>query len=321
MALNLLHFDDALLSQPLFMQECARLGASEIDLRDVGPEMRLWAREPIVERVRQRLRDSLTGVTNGGPILSWSGSGDFHHVTALITGLMAEVRGKPITIVQFDNHPDWVSFAGGLHCGSWVRHVLDAGIASRVVGLGMTSRDLAWPEFKGASLDHVASGRLVLFSLDPPKSIVIGNYGAGPGHEQRGRRIFWRSFPSEGGQKATEEPVLTAIGTEAIYITIDKDILTPAGALTNWDQGLLTLGELLAWLDVLMRRFTILGIDITGDYSAPNFSGSSWDRLKKMGESILDHPGRPKDTDTKVTAALNQATNLQLLSALRAHLC
>lgn len=315
MALNLLHFDDALLSQPLFMQECENLGASAIDLRDVGPEMRLWGRDGVLDRVRRRLRDELS---RGGPLLSWSGSGDFHHVTALITGIIAEQRQAPVTIVQFDNHPDWVSFDGGLHCGSWVRHVLETGIAGTVVGLGMTSRDLAWPELKKASLNHVASGRLVLFSLDPPTTYVAGTYRDGRGHAQRGRRIFWNKFPTDA-QQPDAETVLSAIGTGAIYITIDKDILAPAGASTNWDQGTLRLDELLVWLDVLMQRCTILGIDVIGDYSTPVYSGSSWDRLKKMGEAAFDQPHWP--ADPSAAAALNQSANLRLLATLQEHLC
>ena len=109
MPLNLLHLDDALLSQLAFRQQCIGLGAHESELRDIGPDVRLWARNDVVELVRKRLSVELSDLATDEPQLTWIGSGDFHHITALLVELLTEARRTRLTIVQFDNHPDWVA--------------------------------------------------------------------------------------------------------------------------------------------------------------------------------------------------------------------
>ena len=52
-----------------------------------------------------------------------------------------------------------------------------------------------------------------------------------------------------------------------IYISIDKDILAPAYSSTDWDQGDMTLEELLSMLGALLTLHQIIGIDICGDAS------------------------------------------------------
>ena len=177
MNLNLIHLDDALIGQPAFLQACGGLDAVQIDVRRSGPDLRLWATHDDYSVLTDELREKLSGLASTRPLVTWLGSGDFHHVSSALVKLRAEALGKPLTIVHFDNHPDWVSFAGGLHCGSWVRYVLETGAVDRVISLGLTSRDLAWPEFKGAALDLVASGRLVVFPLDPPATVVFSKIG------------------------------------------------------------------------------------------------------------------------------------------------
>ena len=83
MRLNLVHFDDALIRQPLFREAGAKIGAREHDLRDAGPEVRLWARSKALADVSVRLAPIFDGL-DAEPLVTWMGSGDFHHVTALI---------------------------------------------------------------------------------------------------------------------------------------------------------------------------------------------------------------------------------------------
>ena len=318
MRLNLVHFDDALIRQPLFREAGGKLGARERDLRDVGPEVRLWARANALADVRKRLAPIFDGPDAAEPLVTWMGSGDFHHMTALIVGALARASAEPLTIVAFDNHPDWVAYRGGVHCGSWVRHVLDQKVVERVVGVGMTGRDLAWPEFKRAALDHVAAGRLVLFPMTGAASFVAGNYRHGAAHEQKGRRLSWKGLPP-AFTAADAERVFSAVQTGAIYITIDKDVLAEADAVTNWDQGRLALPDLLLWLGALAARFKVAGVDIIGDHSRPQFKGSKLSRILKHGEILFDHPRRHRDEGQ--TAAVNQRTNLSILKTLETVLC
>ena len=65
----------------------------------------------------------------------------------------------------------------------------------------------------------------------------------------------WKAFASEH----VSEPV---------YISIDKDVLDPSSAITNWDQGSLTLSELEQLLAVVFRQERVIGIDICGECPA-----------------------------------------------------
>jgi arginase family enzyme len=69
----------------------------------------------------------------------------------------------------------------------------------------------------------------------------------------------------------TGEPqkFLSMIPTEDIYISIDKDVLDRAFAVTNWDHGNMHLRELLVALQTLVRQKNVLGIDVCGELPVP----------------------------------------------------
>lgn len=318
MNLNLLHFDDALLGQPRFLETCESAGAHQIDLRGIGPAIRLWATAPQIDDVRRRLRNSMVGLDDKRPLVTWLGSGDFHHVTAVIVELLAEHQTAPVTILHFDNHPDWVAHRNGLHCGSWINHVLATGLASRVITIGVTSRDLAWPEFKGAGLEFVASGQLVIIPIDPPRTWLWRNMPAGPAHRMQGSQLIWSDLDQNSGHERLTA-IRDLIETDAVYITIDKDALDSPDAITNWDQGQLSVESLLQCVSALTTGRTVVGIDVVGDHSSPEFAGSLVTLALKRSEALADQPWRsyPKEA----AAHVNQATNLRLLAAFEAQLC
>lgn len=53
----------------------------------------------------------------------------------------------------------------------------------------------------------------------------------------------------------------------AVYLSIDKDVLSPEYARTDWDQGDMTLDELMASVADVASGKTILGIDVCGGLS------------------------------------------------------
>ena len=53
-----------------------------------------------------------------------------------------------------------------------------------------------------------------------------------------------------------------------LYISIDKDVLSREYSITDWDQGDMSLGDLVAMLDKL-RGYDVLGVDICGDSKNP----------------------------------------------------
>ena len=50
-----------------------------------------------------------------------------------------------------------------------------------------------------------------------------------------------------------------------IYISLDKDVLVPEDARTDWSQGNMTLMELQQHLRGLQKKYSILGVDICGE--------------------------------------------------------
>ena len=52
-----------------------------------------------------------------------------------------------------------------------------------------------------------------------------------------------------------------------VYLSIDKDVLSPDYARTNWDQGRMTLPQLKAVVGEIAAKREILGIDVCGGLS------------------------------------------------------
>jgi arginase family enzyme len=136
MHIQLLHLDDGLRHQRAFLEACQAEGAGETDLSAEAGAIRLWGKERDIEKLGRTLP------AVGGARLAVMGSSDFHHVTALLVQQLDQSGSQPFTIVQFDNHPDWVRFKGGLHCGSWVNRALSHPNVRKVVTIGVTSNDL-----------------------------------------------------------------------------------------------------------------------------------------------------------------------------------
>jgi len=157
MRIELLHLDEGLTHQEIFLATAENAGAYALDLRASGRQVRLWGMDSELGAVKSQLP------TSSEPILTFMGSGDFHHVTALLLERLAEASVEPFTIIHFDNHPDWVRFSGGMHCGSWVNRALAIPSVSKIVTLGVCSHDLRFPECKGGNLKAMSEGRLELF--------------------------------------------------------------------------------------------------------------------------------------------------------------
>ncbi len=249
-----------------------------VDLRDLAPALRLWSRGRNIERARARIAQSADPL----PSITFLGSGDFHHLAALL----AERVQTPFTLLHFDNHPDWVRLAPRWHCGSWVNRVLALPNVRRVVTLGPCSDDLVDPGRKGGNLPALDAGRLVLFPWEHAPSRVRRRIADGPGHAWRDGHIEWRNLSGVPVDEAVAM-VLAAIPTDDVWITIDKDVLPEHEALTNWDQGLMPLATLLAMLRAIGQQRRVLGADICGEYSPPRHA--NW--LKRV-EARLDQPAR-----------------------------
>ncbi len=259
---------------------------TRVELRDIGPALRLWSRARSIDAARTRIAQA----ADPRPSVTFMGSGDFHHLAALL----AERLDEPFTLLHFDNHPDWVRLAPRWHCGSWVNRALALANVRRVVTVGPCSDDLVDPGRKGGNLRALDTGRLVLFPWQHAPSRARRRIADGPGHAWREGRIHWRNLSEEPVQQAVER-VLATIPTEAVWITIDKDVLPEHEALTNWDQGRMPLTVLLGMLHAIGARKRLLGADICGEYSPPRHA--NW--LKRI-ESKLDQPTRNASDQQRV---------------------
>lgn len=181
-----------------------------------------------------------------------------HHYAAL--ALIAR-HTEPFTLVLVDRHTDCAAGDASepLSCGSWVRHALH----------------------NVATLAHVVL-------LGPPTASL-----AEIPAELRPRITH---FPDA----ATLEPatLLRAIPTDAVHLSVDKDALALSDARTNWDQGDLTLDQLLPLVSALRREKNLRGADLCGEWPT-----SPLDQFQPEARAAL---------------ALNEQANLRLIETLLA---
>ncbi|QCJ00734.1 arginase [Agrobacterium larrymoorei] len=309
MQLMLLHLDDALELQPDFLGAAMMAGAREIADKECGQLLRLWSRKDALCHLNRGLVRSASD-RKARPRLCFMGSGDFHHVTALLLDDALESFQGSVTVIHIDNHPDWVHFADGLHCGSWVNAAVSNPQVDKVITLGVCSSDLVSPESKGANLDLLRSGKLELYPYQHPPSKVRSAVGRGASYSQVEGHLHWSTI-SDLGESNFLDRLLETIQTAAVYITIDKDSLVLADAVTNWDQGGLSLPYVLWLIHEIGTRHHIVGADVTGDYSEPRYGGTPWTRLMKKAEIFIDQPFHLRNRET--TRNINSAANHALL--------
>ncbi|HET7561535.1 MAG TPA: hypothetical protein VFJ87_04050 [Rhodanobacteraceae bacterium] len=269
---------DGSVDAPALASVAAWASITRVDLDGLGPALRLWSRRKHIAAARQRL----AAAGDPHPTLTFLGSGDFHHLAALLIERVHE----PFTVLHFDNHPDWVRLAPRWHCGSWVNRVLALPSVQRVVTVGPCSDDLVNPGRKGGNWRALDSGKLVLFPWQHAPSRLRRRIADGPGHAWSGGWIHWRNLAERQLEDAVAL-VLDAIPTPAVWITIDKDVLPEHEAVTNWDQGQMPLQALEAMLRAVGACKRILGADVCGEYTPPRHR--NW--LKRL-EAWRDQPAR-----------------------------
>jgi len=298
----LLRLDDALAPQATLAERCGAADGVDLDARLLGPQLRLWSRPHVLDALRECLDAGLPASEEA--VLTFFGSGDFHHVSALLIARVLRQKSRLITVVHIDNHPDWVKFGDGLHCGSWAAKAARMPGVDRVVTLGVCSADIRQPWRKRADLALVRKGRIVLFAHgreeDEAPVTVAG---------------IARPTMASMSEDGFIDHLLTKIRTQDVYLSIDKDALLPQDAATNWDQGRMRLAYLGRIIARLGAKHRIVGADVCGDRSEPVYGGPLGARLLKRGEAWIDQPRGPAPAGGE---ALNEQTNLALLGDIMA---
>jgi len=285
--IRILNFDDSVADQKEFLD---RIVATTVDLTDIGPSVRLWADRAQGAAIRARLDPALKSW------ITFLGSGDYHYVSSLLL----EQFDEPLTLIVFDHHPDWDTLPPRYGCGGWINRVLERESVHQVVLVGNASGDLAFPSLVTGNLRSVRANRVLMLPYEIPPRQVWPFTG-----------IPWHELKDDPSSVFSD--VIDRLPCGRVYVSIDKDCLTAPYALTNWEEGRLTLDVLLSLLRTLRQKCEIIGLDITGEYS-PAAMPSRW----KSWCSALDHPknfsarGRPKDEITRV----NGLTNRRLIELL-----
>ncbi len=296
-----LDLDGSLTGQTGLRQRIDDGSAVLLPARDLGPRLRILASHRGLSILRQRIEDVFP-LTGGSAPLIFYGSGDFHHLAALF---LASVR-EPITLLHFDNHPDWTSFPATWNCGAWVNRALENPCVSHVVTIGPASDDFVRPEWKFANLEAIRAGRLEVHPWQAAPSRLWGRPVNGYGCQTQAGHIVWRNLADADAEQFAAD-LERRLPPGGLWVSLDKDVLTPVEAVTNWDQGGMQLDTVMALVRRLARGRRLLGMDVCGDHSPPLFR----DPLRWL-LSATDRPARPVD-DPAQACIINDRTNRRIL--------
>ena len=302
--IRILNFDDSIIKQKkIFLQYQAQI----IDLENIGPSVRLWmggsARKKISERLHPEARNSLT----------FLGSGDFHHISSILTAQFQE----PFSLIVFDYHPDWDIFPPRYGCGSWVSEALRNKFISKCLLIGVSSSDISTWLIQSGNLASLKNSRLEIYPYaHEPARVFLEKIPDNNSFKSEGSFFLSRIFWSQLKDKNIPEffaSLIKSLPAKSVYISLDKDCLKKEASLTNWEEGKFSLDELLLMLKVIKDNREIIGMDICGDYSKAVFSN----KFKALVSSF-DHPHNvpAKKLSESVVTSTNETTNLKILETL-----
>ena len=262
------------------------VSAMYVDAREWGPRLRFCAPTAEMQAFSSACLNPL-----GGKRFIVYGSGDFHHVSALLVRRLSQ----PLTLVSFDNHPDWDIRPPRWCCGSWINRALDFAHVEAVAVWGCGNFECwGWHRMWGNHRD-VRSGRLAVHPWADDRS------AADQARPAAITRANWRErFAGFAGR----------LGGKPVYVTVDLDGLRAQEAATNWENGRFHAEDVCWALDELGRQTSIVAGDVCGAYSPPAYA-----RKFQRFASQTDHPRLPAfDREDAVRK------NMRALEAILPHL-
>lgn len=180
------------------------------------------------EEAQSIIREKLQLYTGNG--IHFIDSGNYHYVSRL---WMEKIK-EPFCLIVFDNHTDMQppAFGGLLSCGGWAADSLEElPYLNKMVLIG--------PDEDAYSQTDPALQEKVCF-LSREKLIEM---------TPEGKNDLFEKAESE----------------LPVYISVDKDILCPEDASTTWSQGDMRLEELKDFLEMILHRYRVIGMDICGE--------------------------------------------------------
>jgi arginase family enzyme len=243
--------------QPFMQGLRGRDGTRYIDCSDI-PGTDCYCDDEAVAAIRRQIASA--GITDAHGIHFFD-NGNYHYMSKIWTDMVQ----KPFSLVVFDHHPDMQAprFGNILSCGGWVKKVLEENkFIDNVVIIGVA--DHLVEEIR-AELSQ-ASDANILDKVTFIRESEVRETGTSTSFSRM--RESLRS-PTESGM------------TEGrIYISIDKDALSPAFAATNWDQGSLDIATLKEVIAGFATNHKIIGVDICGE-RACDFAGDEYHTVQE----------------------------------------
>lgn len=208
-----------------------------------------------------RIRKEIQAFTGKG--LHFIDSGNYHYMTRL----WLEKLQIPFRLLVFDNHTDMQppAFGGLLSCGGWI----------------------------AASLEELPLlQEVILVGPDEEAYTQVE-----PDLQQK---VFFLSREKLSTMTAEEkEEFFNNLSEDLpLYVSVDKDVLCKGDASTTWSQGDMHLSELMSFLELVLERQNILGMDVCGECDMDSCSEDFlndhaneailrlWEKMQKSSERM-----------------------------------
>lgn len=244
--------------------------------------------------------------------LTFTGSGDFHQTTATLIESLPQ-SARPVTIILFDNHPDWFKAPAHYHCGAWVVQALKQPWVERVIMIGQNSADLRGDQFRWAPFNELCKGRVQMHPLLRETSFVPLIWRSKVLGVESCKRSFLgtqlRFASLRGiGLNSLSERLTKSLAGKNVYISIDKDVLDPKFTISDWDQGELTLTELTTLIGRIADSANLVGMDVCGERAPEPVHG--------LLRTLDAHRIHRKVRNFEQANLINQETNLEIIKAV-----
>tara|TARA_Y100000593_G_C4264350_1_gene313953 strand:- start:23 stop:898 length:876 start_codon:yes stop_codon:yes gene_type:complete len=192
--------------------------------------------------------------------ISLIGSGSYHHLSLFIL----EQRTKPFYLVMFDWHYD-----AGMSRFKWQRD---------------KKRQMAKEgkiEINGGGNRYAFGGWVIAASLLPTcKGILL----VGMGESEWEKKSSLGPTPKESWNidvieetkdyHTFPDKIKDIIPDDTdVYVTVCKDVLNKHEVLTDWNNGEMTVNQLMYMLGVVRDNYNICGVDICGEKAKKGFWG------------------------------------------------
>jgi Arginase family len=287
--ITIFNVDDSISAQSEFLQRFhAKINTKS--LQSFQTCMRLWSSKRNFSKASDEMELA------GSSQLALLGSGDYHYLTLALL----EQHKSPLTLVLFDNHPNWLRQPHQYRCSTWIYEAARLPHVERIVIVGLENGDLCGKKFLAGDIESYLSKKIVLLPYSGVEVAVSK------------QSTLQLQSQLKQSLKAGVQEILDAISTTNVYVSVDKDCLRAEDAITNWEQGTLPLETVTACIEAIRAQHTIVGADTVGDYSPPVFTSPF-----KWGSSFLNRPNKAWRLNASMQAnTINSLANVKIAHAL-----